>query len=112
VSNCVNTTDSTNTEAPIEIKTTARLRYVAVFKLNEASPSADIQRVEAAFLALPSKIKEIKDFEWGLNNSLEELSKGFFECVSSTFRKCADIGLLDEVISDAEYILKNSNQKN
>ena len=41
--------------------------------------------MEAAFVALPSKIAEIKDFEWGLNNSPEGLDKGFTHCFFLTF---------------------------
>jgi len=34
---------------------------------------------------LPSQIKEIKDFEWGKNNSPEGLNQGFTHCFFVTF---------------------------
>lgn len=62
-----------------------KLRHVVLFKFKATSTPADIEKVEAAFLALPSKIKEIKDFEWGLNNSPEGINKGFTHCYLLTF---------------------------
>ena len=41
--------------------------------------------MEAAFSALPSKIPEIKDYEWGTDNSPEGLAKGFTHCFFLTF---------------------------
>ncbi|MFT6416317.1 MAG: hypothetical protein ACJARZ_001664 [Dokdonia sp.] len=88
ISSCVDKTGkaaSNANEAPIVTKVNKQLRHVVLFKFNEAASSADIKKVEAAFVALPSKIKEIKDFEWGLNNSTEELNKGFTHCFFVTF---------------------------
>lgn len=84
-SSCVNRTENTKSKTPNTIKMTEQLRHVVLFKFKEAATSADIQKVEAAFVALPSKIKEIKDFEWGLNNSPEGLNKGFTHCFFVTF---------------------------
>ena len=66
-------------------KKSEQLRHVVLFKFKEGTTPADIQKVEAAFVALPSKISEIKDFEWGLNNSPEGLDKGFTHCFFLTF---------------------------
>ena len=85
VSSCVNRTDNAKSKTPTTNKMAEQLRHVVLFKFKEASTSADIQTVEAAFVALPSKIKEIKDFEWGLNNSPEGLNKGFTHCFFVTF---------------------------
>jgi hypothetical protein len=41
-------------------QTQTMLRHVVLFKFKESSSAADIKRVEDAFRALPSKIKEIK----------------------------------------------------
>ncbi|MGV6831098.1 MAG: Dabb family protein [bacterium] len=62
-----------------------QLRHVVLFTFNESSSQADISEVEKAFNALPSKIKEIKDFEWGINNSPEKINKGFTHCFFLTF---------------------------
>ncbi|MDZ7719084.1 MAG: Dabb family protein [Balneolaceae bacterium] len=62
-----------------------QLRHVVLFKFKDSATEADIKEVEEAFLALPSKIETIKDFEWGLNNSPEGLNKGFTHCFLLTF---------------------------
>jgi Stress responsive A/B Barrel Domain len=64
---------------------TKQLRHVVIFKFKETSTTDDIKKVEDAFAELPSKIKEIKDYEWGLNNSPEGLNKGFTHCFFVTF---------------------------
>ncbi len=61
------------------------LRHVVLFKFKDASTAADIKKVEEAFRALPSKIKEIKGFEWGLNNSPENHAQGFTHAFFLTF---------------------------
>ncbi len=64
---------------------TKQLRHVVLFKFKEGTSDAAIQKVEAAFTALPSKIAEIKGYEWGTNNSPEGLAKGFTHCFFLTF---------------------------
>ena len=66
------------------------LRHIVLFKFKASSEAVDIQKIEDAFIALPTKIKEIKDFEWGLNNSTEGLDKGFTHCFFVTFESEAD----------------------
>lgn len=66
-------------------KMNKQLRHVVVFKFKESSTPNDIKEVENAFGKLPSEIKEIKDYEWGLNNSPEGLNKGFTHCFLVTF---------------------------
>lgn len=88
VSSCNNPTDTAKAETPInneKIEMTKQLRHVVLFKFKEETSSADIKKVEAAFAALPSKIKEIKAYEWGLNNSPEGLEKGFTHCFFLSF---------------------------
>jgi hypothetical protein len=67
-----------------------QLRHVVLFKFKEGSTAADVKKVEDAFRSLPSKIKEIKDFEWGTNNSPENLSQGFTHCFFVTFDSAKD----------------------
>lgn len=62
-----------------------QLRHVVLFKFKESSSAADIKKVEEAFRALPSQIKEIKGFEWGTNNSPEGLAQGFTHCFFLSF---------------------------
>jgi hypothetical protein len=61
------------------------LRHVVLFNFIDSATEADIKEIEDAFSALPSKIPEIIDFEWGLNNSPENLDKGFTHCYFITF---------------------------
>jgi len=66
------------------------LRHVVLFSFKEESTPEDIASVEAAFAALPGKIPEIKDYEWGTNNSPEGLDKGFTHCFFLTFHSEED----------------------
>jgi hypothetical protein len=61
------------------------LRHVVLFKFTDNSSAADIKKVEDAFRALPSKIKEVKGFEWGTNNSPEGIAQGFTHCFFVSF---------------------------
>lgn len=61
------------------------LRHVVMFKFKEGTSSADIKKVEDAFRELPNKIKEIKGYEWGINNSPEKLDNGFTHVFFLTF---------------------------
>ena len=61
------------------------LRHVVLFKFKEGTSAADIKKVEDAFRALPSQIKEIKGFEFGVNNSPEKLNQEFTHCFFVTF---------------------------
>jgi Stress responsive A/B Barrel Domain len=61
------------------------LRHVVLFKFKDGTSATDIKKVEDAFRALPSKIREIKDFEWGTNNSPEHLEQGFTHCFFLSF---------------------------
>lgn len=85
--NCSNS-DAAESNAPSnnEIQEMSQeLRHVVLFKFKDSATEADIQEVVDAFLALPSKIDTIKDFEWGLNNSPEGLNKGFTHGFILTF---------------------------
>lgn len=66
-------------------KTKKYLRHVVLLKFKDASSPAEIKKVEDAFRALSSKIKEIKGFEWGTNNSPENINQGFTHCFFVTF---------------------------
>lgn len=66
------------------------LRHVVLFKFKDDATPAQVKEVEDAFRALPSKIKEIKGFEWGTNNSPENLAQGYTHCFFLTFKSEAD----------------------
>jgi hypothetical protein len=61
------------------------LRHVVLFKFKDSSSASDVKKVEDAFRALPAQIKQIKSFDWGLNNSPENLNQGFTHCFLVTF---------------------------
>lgn len=61
------------------------LRHVVLFKFKEGTAPADIKKVEDAFRTLPSKIKTVKAFEWGINNSPEKLNQEFTHCFFVSF---------------------------
>ncbi len=66
------------------------LRHVVLFKFKDGTAAADIKQVETAFAALPAQIKEVKAFEWGINNSPEGLAEGFTHCFFVSFDSEAD----------------------
>lgn len=66
-------------------KETKMLRHVVMFKFKDNATPAQVKEVEDAFRALPSKIKEIKSFEWGTNNSPENLNQGLTHCFFLSF---------------------------
>ena len=72
--------------AGAQSKTEARvLRHVVLFKFKDTSTPEDVKKVEAAFAALPGKLSVIKGYEWGKNNSPENLNQGFTHCFLLTF---------------------------
>jgi hypothetical protein len=87
ITSCTNNTDN-NQQVSTVVQSemvNKQLRHIVLFQFKETATDAEIEKIEAAFIALPSKIKEIKDFEWGLNNSPEGLEKGFTHCFFVTF---------------------------
>ncbi len=62
-----------------------QLRHVVLFKFKEGTTQEKIVEVEKAFSSLSVKIPQIKDFEWGINNSPEGVDKGFTHCFFLTF---------------------------
>jgi Stress responsive A/B Barrel Domain len=61
------------------------LRHVVMFKFKDGTPPADVKKVEDAFAGLAKKIRLIKQFEWGTNNSPENLNQGLTHCFFVTF---------------------------
>lgn len=71
-------------------KTQPVLRHVVLFKFIDKASPADIKKIEEAFRALPAKISLIKDFEWGVNNSPENLNQGLTHCFYLSFGSAKD----------------------
>lgn len=66
------------------------LRHVVMFKFKDSTSPEKIQEVVDAFAALPSKIEQIKGFEWGTNNSPEGLNDGLTHAFTLTFHSEED----------------------
>lgn len=66
------------------------LRHVVFFKFKDEVKPETVQEIEKRFAALAKKIKTIADFEFGTNNSPENLSQGFTHCFLVTFKSEKD----------------------
>ncbi|TDE06002.1 Dabb family protein [Flavobacterium sandaracinum] len=67
-----------------------QLRHVVLFGWKEGTKLATIDKVVTAFRNLEHKIELIQAFEWGVNNSPENLSNGLTHCFTITFNSEAD----------------------
>jgi len=72
--------------SPTPAKPEKLLRHVVIFKFKDEVTKDEVQEVVDAFAALPRKISEIHDFEWGTDMSVENLANGFTHCFLVTFR--------------------------
>ena len=74
----------------ISMAQTKMLRHVVLFGWKAGADSAAIAKVVEGFKALPQQISEIKQFEWGVNNSPENLNQGLTHCFFVTFSSAQD----------------------
>ena len=65
------------------------LRHAVFFAYTPETTPADIDRIEAAFAALPDQIDGILAFERGVNVSPENLAKGLTHAYLLTFASAA-----------------------
>jgi Stress responsive A/B Barrel Domain len=76
-------------EAPPGAKSETKvevLRHAVFFEFKASSAPEDVDQVVEAFRALPSKIKEIREFQSGQNISRSELNDGLTHCFLLTFK--------------------------
>jgi hypothetical protein len=66
------------------------LRHVVAFKFKETATAEEIKKVEEAFRNLRTKIPQIVGYEWGINNSPENLNKGCTHGFILTFKSEED----------------------
>ena len=71
-------------------KKKSMLRHVVAFKFKESATAAQIKKVEDAFRDLKKTIPQIVSYEWGINNSPENLNKGFTHGFILGFKSEAD----------------------
>jgi hypothetical protein len=67
----------------------ATVKHIVVFKYKPTATSAQIEQVTSAFKTLKGKIPGILSFEYGVNNSPENLNKGFTHIYLVTFTSAA-----------------------
>ena len=61
------------------------LRHTVYFAFKDDATPEQVTEVQQAFSNLPNEIGEIRDYEWGTNNSPEGLNKGFTHAFFVTF---------------------------
>ena len=61
------------------------MKHIVAFKYKAGATSDQINEVTKAFKALPGKIPGITSFEYGVNDSPENLNKGFTHVYLVTF---------------------------
>lgn len=76
---------STTSQAQTQGDQSKLLRHVVLFKFRDTATPGDVKKVETAFAGLSKKIALIKQFEWGTNNSPENLNQGLTHCFLVTF---------------------------
>ena len=70
----------------VKLKNEAKvLRHVVIFKFKDEASEAAVNKINDSFNVLPDYIPVIQDFEWGLNDSPEDLHQGFTHCYMLTF---------------------------
>lgn len=67
------------------VQTTTPVRHIVVFKYKPTATPQQIAQITAAFAELKDKIPGIVSFERGVNNSPENLNKGFTHIYQMTF---------------------------
>lgn len=83
---CRQQCDNTRCQAVKQTRGQKVLRHVVMFSFKPGTTPEQIKAVEEAFAQLPQKIDTIIDFEWGTNNSPENLAQGFTHCFFLSFR--------------------------
>lgn len=67
-----------------------KLRHVVLFKFRETSAQKTIDALHQEFIHLGKSLTFIQDFEWGYNDSPEDLHQGLTHCYILTFFSEAD----------------------
>ena len=65
------------------------VKHIVIFKYKASATPEQIDEVTKAFKALKGKIPGIVSFEYGVNNSPENLNKGFTHAYLLTFENAA-----------------------
>jgi hypothetical protein len=79
------TTYNPTGEPPAKKMKSNSVQHIVLFKFKPETSPEKLKEILAAFEALPSKIKEIKGFQWGTNNSPENHAHGLTHAFILTF---------------------------
>jgi hypothetical protein len=77
-----------------------QMKHIVAFKYKAGATSGQINEVTKAFEALKDKIPGITSFEYGVNNSPENLNKGFTHVYLITFE---NVGARDAYLPHPEH---------
>lgn len=72
-------------EPPVKKMKTNVVQHIVLFKFKPETTPEKLKEILSAFEALPSKIKQIKGFQWGTNNSPEDHAHGLTHAFILTF---------------------------
>jgi hypothetical protein len=61
------------------------IRHVLLLEFKLGVTESDMLSVFKEFESMPSKVDGVLSVEWGLNNSPENINRGFTHCVFMTF---------------------------
>lgn len=70
-------------------KPSEEVKHIVVFKYKASATAEEVSQATAAFKDLKNKIPGIISFEYGVNNSPENLNKGFTHVYLLTFKNAA-----------------------
>lgn len=73
----------------VAFQATTQVRHIVVFKYRSDATPEQIRQVTTAFAALKDRIPGVVAFEHGVNNSPENLNKGFTHVYQMTFTDAA-----------------------
>ncbi|MDW3192020.1 MAG: Dabb family protein [Cytophagales bacterium] len=62
-----------------------KLRHVVLFKFKDEAPEEEVAKIHQSFQDLQTAIPQIRDFEWGMNDSPENFHQDFTHCYFITF---------------------------
>lgn len=88
------------TFAAFTVSKKGEVRHIVVFKYKASATPEQINEISTAFKALKDKIPGIVSYEHGVNNSPENLNKGFTHVYQLTFK---DVAARDAYLPHPEH---------
>jgi hypothetical protein len=85
ISTSVTSIAATEVDPPKKTMKANQVQHIVLFKFKPETTPEKLKEILTAFEALPSKIKQIKGFQWGTNNSPENHAHGLTHAFILTF---------------------------